>query len=383
MMHLKFKDLATYDPSAKTAISVRDGVLEYLGAEIGMTPADKVFTIYRSPATIANAAMKMQGIAVTNEHIDLSSPAPKDGGTVTQSEMIDIVENGVATIAIKNKVKLSDELKETAQEKRELSLGYFADLVEHEVYDFEQKDIVPHHLAIVPAGRCGDMCSFIDRKPNVSEQDMKFKFIDEDGKIDLQTIVEVMTKLPEAIRKVPVEEVAKIMPMLQELIAASEGVMPEEDGDNESPAEEAVEEVVEEEAAEEQLDEEADKEEITDEEAGEDSDEDKQGMKDAAIDFKDTQEFADAVKAAVDAETGKIVSVIEKARDFVDAGYVFADKDANQIMRDAIATKSKESFADAELPVAFKMLKKSVDKYITFGDKKVDTGLDSLYDKEL
>ena len=56
MPNLAFSDAVTYDGQMKAAISVRDGVLEYLGSELGMSPADKIFYVYRSPATIASAA---------------------------------------------------------------------------------------------------------------------------------------------------------------------------------------------------------------------------------------------------------------------------------------------------------------------------------------
>ena len=36
----------------RTVISIRDGVQEYLGLELGLEPFDKVFKIYRSPETI-------------------------------------------------------------------------------------------------------------------------------------------------------------------------------------------------------------------------------------------------------------------------------------------------------------------------------------------
>ncbi len=381
-MKKKFKDLANFDPTSKTAISVRDGVLEYYGSELGIKPYEKVFKVYRSPATISNAAMKMAGIPVTNEHVDLSTSPSYDGGSVVESEMIDMVEDGVATIAIKNKVKLSDEFVSVTNEKRELSLGYFADLVEHDVYDFEQKDIIPHHLAIVPAGRCGDMCSFIDRKPNVSEQDMKFKFIDEEGKIDIQAVREVVQKLPEVIATMSLEQLMEVVPMLQEVMKSAEEKMPEEeaegqqegDGDNESETEEAIEEAVEEEIEEE---------EIEDSYEDEDKEDEKSEMKDAST-FADSKEFADAVALAAKAQAKRTLAVIDKAREYLPETYVFADKACEQIMRDAIATESKEAFEDSELDVAFKMLKKSSNKYQNFGDSKTTTsGLDSLYGKRL
>jgi len=61
-IHRQFADTATYSDTERTAVSIRDGVLEYLGTEIGLEPPDKVFAVYRSPATIANAAHAMKGI---------------------------------------------------------------------------------------------------------------------------------------------------------------------------------------------------------------------------------------------------------------------------------------------------------------------------------
>jgi len=48
-IHRQFADIATYSDTERTAVSIRDGVLEYLGTEIGLEPPDKVFAVYRSP----------------------------------------------------------------------------------------------------------------------------------------------------------------------------------------------------------------------------------------------------------------------------------------------------------------------------------------------
>ena len=120
----QFADRAVFDATEKTAISVRDGVLEYLGAELGMEPPERVFTIYRSPATIANAAMRMTGIPLTDEHVDLDSPPPTTGGMVDMAEMIDATDPRTSTtIAVKNRLKVSDTLMPMIESgKRELRL---------------------------------------------------------------------------------------------------------------------------------------------------------------------------------------------------------------------------------------------------------------------
>jgi len=74
-IHKQFADLAVYSDTARTAVSVRDGVLEYFGAELNMEPIDKIFTVYRSPATIANAAYAMSGIPLTDEHVSMEGPS--------------------------------------------------------------------------------------------------------------------------------------------------------------------------------------------------------------------------------------------------------------------------------------------------------------------
>lgn len=370
----KFSDKFSFDSKERTVVSMRSGVLDYLGSEIGMEPADKVFKVLRTPATIANAAALMKGIGVTDEHIDMDMPAPKNGGTVLSSEAIDAHEEETdTTFAIKNTLELSDNLTEVAKKKKELSLGYFGDLEEHDVYDFEQKNIIPHHLAIVQAGRCGGMCSFIDRKPilNTEAEEMKIKFIDANGKVNMQQIIDVITALPEAIKNVPVDQVAKIVPQLMLLIESSKQVIPEE----EASADQTVEgEVTDEESTEETTEEVSEDVETTDAETeeevemkDEEADEDKEEKEKS--NFADSSEFKDAVIAQGKLFADEAIKTIEKARNFLDDKYNFEGKETNQIKRDALATQSSEKFTDAELDVAFKLLAKN-SKYSHFVDGK-------------
>jgi len=359
----EFRDTVVYDPAKKTAVSVRDGVLEYAGYELGMEPADKLFTVYRSPATIANTAMKMAGIPVTDEHVTLDVPAPLDGGTVSDAAMVDTLDSATkTTIAIKNNLLLSDSMKATVDAgKRELSLGYMADLVPHDNYDFEQLDIVPHHLAAVDRGRCGSMCSFLDKKTEGDDMKLHKAFCDAEGKLNLQQIVELATGLPEAIKSVPVDQLAKLVPALQKVVAAAGAVMPEGEAAKEEVAD------MEEDVA-------SEKEEVTDEEAGDKSDD------------KDKQ-FSDAVaeqaKVFTDAAVKAHGAAIEKARRFVDESYDFTGKDTATIMRDALATETTDTFTDSELPVAFKMLKSSAASYKDFADKGTASAFEKLKDKEI
>lgn len=370
-----FEDAATYDPVEKSAISVRDGVLEYLGSELGLEPADKIFTVYRSPATIANAAYQMAGIPLTDEHVSLDDAAPQTGSNVTDSTVIDLMDPGTDTrLGVRNRLTLSDNAIIMLDSKRELSLGYYADLVPHERYDFEQKNIVPHHLAAVPAGRCGSLCSFLDRKPppQTKEGDMpKSKlhkaFLDADGAVSLEQIVEMATGLPEAIKSVPVDKLQELMPALQEIMtyAKSQGVEPEgmEDEDAEYK----------------DMDGEEDKER---EAAFADAASKVLGKK--VTNSKDLETaFSDARQKFADAEVKRYAEVVNKARNFLDAEYDFTGKTANEVMRDALATQCTDKFEDAELSVAFKLLRKPDTDYSKFGDAKAEGGLSARIKAEM
>lgn len=358
----EFRDNAVYDPQQRTAVSVRDGVLEYLGAELGMVPPDRIVKVYRSPATIANTAMRMRGIPITDDHVSLDAPAPSHGGFVADAEMVDQHQpQHAATIAIRNKLAIADTLGMSVEAgKRELSLGYTAELVPYEGdqdYDFEQRDIAPHHLAVVEQGRCGPMCSFIDRKPPQQEEPemaLHKVFTDQEGQLNLQQVIEMAMGLPEAIKAVPVDQLQSLVEPLQGIMEAAKAAgvtTPTEEMESEPEMEPE--------------------------------------MADADPDMpeEDKPKFSDkSVVKLVDAAVAKAVkrhaSVIEKARDFLPEDYKFADKSTVQIQKDAVATQTTEQFTDAELELAFKLLKPAAADYRKFGDEKPD-GFDSLKDKEL
>jgi len=362
--HGRFRDAVVFDSTQKTAVSVRDGILEYAGFELGMTPPDKMFRVYRSPATISNTAMKMAGIPITDEHVSLDVSPPTEGGTVASAEMVDLTDHTTkTTIAIMNKLQLSDSMKGIVEAgKRELSLGYSADLVMGEGdYDFEQVNIMPHHLAAVDRGRCGSICSFLDKKvegETMKKGKLHGAFVDADGALNLQQVVELATSLPEAIKSVPVDKLGELIPALQAIVEASSSVMPEEKPLTPNEGEGVKDDggaVVKE----------------------PDGDEAK----------KNEKKFSDAVAAKAQVVAASAMKhhgeVIDKARHILDAEYVFTGKTTNDIMRDALAVESDVKFEDAELPIAFKMLKKTVSNYQDFAGKGAGSGFDKLADKEI
>jgi len=366
----QFNDFATYSLKDKTAVSVRDGVLEYLGVELGLEPKDKVFTVYRSPATIANAAYSMAGIPLTDEHVSLDMPAPDTGSAVIDSVVIDQLDEYTSSkLAVKNKLKISDAISAVLEQKNQLSLGYFANLVEHSKWDYEQVDIVPHHLAAVESGRCGPLCSFIDRKPTGNIMKLNKAFTDAEGAASLEQIVEIAMGLPEAMKKVPIDKLQELMPAMQEIMtyAKAEGALPEEESEVESMDEDKPEDEI--------KDMESEDKPMKDEEAKEDekkfSDADVQSLV-----KKEAKKFADA-------EVKKYASVVNKAKNFLDSDYDYSEKASSEIMRDALATQSTDKFEDNELDIAFKLLRKSDVNYSQFGDSKSASALEQRIQNDL
>lgn len=362
MKILKFSDVAVYDSQKKSVVSVRDGVLEYLGSELGMEPAGKIFTVYRSPATIATAMAMMKGIPVLPGHIEPGTEGDDYPSRVESASLIDSFDQVYdSTLAIRNSVVLGPEIQaELDSGNSQASLGYHGKLVPHDKYDFEQRDIIPTHLAVVENGRCGSGCRFLDRKPTQEATMPKLNkaFCDAEGAASLSQIVEIAAGLPEAIKNVPVDKLQELLPALQEImaIATDAGVkMPD------APEVPEVEEVI-----------------------------DEAPKPDAVppkdpIAVTDSAAFKDAIKVAIGTAVKTHATVIDKARTFVDEAYNFADKDTNQIMRDALAVEhGSTQFTDAELAVAFKLLKKPSQDYRNFGDGKPDeTSLSARLKKEM
>lgn len=309
-----FDAVTNFDAAQKTAVSVRDGVLEYFGHELGLEPPDKTFRIYRSPAQIATVAPLMAGIPLTNDHVDIGQPVPQSVGKVISAAVIDFDEGEASHLAIKNTLEVQSDFLATLTDKRELSLGYEARLIEDDKYDFRQVDIRPHHLAVVDAGRCGSGCRFLDRSPNNGDNTMTLD--------ELIKVVEAMAA-----------EVAE----LKKALAPAEDPAPEAGTDNATEEEEAKKE-----------------------------EEEAKKVKDsAALEAR----FQDAVAKATAEQVASTLAIIDRARQFLPTDYKFADKSGNQIMRDAIATQhAGVRFEDAELPVAFKMLRQPETKpFADFG----------------
>ena len=375
----------TFDEQGKQLISMRDGFQEYAGLELSLQPYDKTFSVYRSPETVKAILKDLANLPVTDGHVELSDiPTEKIKGFIKDSSIVKYANNNIdSTLAIKNNITLKENTVQLLDSKKELSLGYFAETVEHDLYDFEQVDIVPHHLAIVENGRCGSVCKFRDERKEMDPKDAEQmkdaesteseatetgtenqveETKDADAPVNLQRIAEVVKDLPEAVKLMSLEELTALVPVLETAISTARAATP-----NGQEATQGTEM----EGAEETEMSEQPAEEVSDKEGNPESE------KEEKTDFKDSKEFKDAVMSAADYRVG----VILKAKKFLDEKYDFNVR-TSQIMKDALATQTKEAFKDAEIGVAFKMLKKNKD-YSKFADEQTQSEWDKLKDKEI
>lgn len=374
----RFADVLVFDGNEKTVISSRDGVSEYLGSELGIAPPDKRFTVYRSPAIVANMAMRMPGIPVVDSHQMVNGIAEvgPEGGKVEDAQMVDEIDTALhSTIAVKNRITLSDALlAEVEAGKRELSVDGTWQLGTHETFDFAVLEQHPEHLAVCERARQGPNMRFLDSKPKEKTMKLRDKlksksaqtaFCDAEGEINLQAVAEVVAGIPEAIKAMSLEKLQELMPVLMEAIEAAkaggaktEAEVGDEGKEKTEPSDE-------------------EKKKLADEAAAKDAEKkegDEKKFGDAVT--KKAQEFTDAAIAQRD-------DVIEKARLFVDAQFVFKGKPTAEIMRAVLAIDHPtEKFTDAELSTAFKLLKPKGADYSKFGDTK-PSGFDALKGKQL
>ncbi|MCK5604895.1 DUF2213 domain-containing protein [Candidatus Pacearchaeota archaeon] len=367
IFNMDFNDAVLFDSETKTVISVRDGVQEYKGHELGLAPPDKVFTLYRAPETIKAIVDQMAGLPLTDDHVSLDMVPNNPVGKIVDAELVDSVDDDTkTTVNIKNRVSMDFDVA-----GKQLSLGYRAGLIDCEVYDFEQVDIVPHHLAIVQNGRCGNACKFTDKESGMKKKlNINAAFLDANDQVNMAQVMDIVANLPEAIKTMPIKELSKLIPVLQKVTAAAVESIADPEGGAMSP---------EEEEAARQAKETADAEDLARKEKEE------QDANDAAAKEKETNDkaFSDSVAAETKKKNAEYATVIIKAKDFLPDTYAFADKNACDIMRDALATQHNDKFEDSELPTAFKMLK-SITDYQKFGDSKTTSDIvDEIGEKEL
>lgn len=371
-----FSDKVCFDAARKYCASVRDGVQEYHASEFGLE-GDRMVKVYRSPETVAEIADALNGLKVTNEHVELKAIDPADIiGEIFDSELMEnFDEESDTTMLIRNGISLTDDMIELLKDgKRELSLGYFGDMIDSEVYDYEVINIEPHHLALVNNARCGKACTFEDGGKTMKLRKLFadagiIKATDEEGdSVNMQKVLELIKELPELVKTASLDEIKALVPILEEIM------MKAKEGDQSTETDPEGEMTDEEKAAVAAKEEEDKK--LADAEAAAEMDKDKKTYSDAA--------FADAVAKKAQEMSDAKLSIMAKASTFLTDSYDYKGKSNAQIMKDTLATQYNEEFSDAELSTAFKLLQKqthydsfgarasgSADPYIATGEKEI------------
>lgn len=160
----------------------RTGIQERYGAEISPDfEASKLYKEYRSPDEVFKPEVLkgFQHVVITNDHpkeqLDTQNTRFHSIGFV--SSEVSIIDNTHLECWIT--IYDADAIEDIQNGKVELSAGYLYSLLmaENEEYDYLQIDIIPNHIAIVQAGRCGSSCSIaFDKSTPIQGNRMKVIF---------------------------------------------------------------------------------------------------------------------------------------------------------------------------------------------------------------
>lgn len=356
-------------PVVKTVVAARDGYMEYLGFElkdkiIGGIPEDnwtKLYKVFRKPETIDEIVMQMQGVPLTNDHVEgRTVPLDKIEGEVITAKKIMLKGEKDSTCGVECKITLNDTMLEIVKAgKNELSLGYDAKLKPStdSRYDFEQFDIKPYELAVVPEGRGGSSVNFKDKKkqelkemgdpsknqegtideeqqnqPTTQEEPQKDEYLEKARELSLKDIADLIVSLKQAMTTIALEEIQEqYAPTLLKMRDRANELSEKSSEQNPS----------------------------TDEDIEGQNKPIKDNESENVEENSETKKYSDAdmVKMVNDAKDMHL-RVVLKARNVLGANYNFEGKTTEQIMSDALATQyNPGTFKDSEISTAFKMLK--------------------------
>lgn len=153
----------------------RTGWMDYLGEEIGLEEyRGKVIKVYRSPEELFSPETigSFEGKPVTNNHpsnnLDVSTVA-----MIKRGHAQNIRREGDFLLAdlFIDDAGLISEIRENL--KREVSCGYDCLWVPTAEGQYEQRNIIGNHVAVVPSGRAGTRVAIQDKKPEGGQKRMK------------------------------------------------------------------------------------------------------------------------------------------------------------------------------------------------------------------
>ena len=167
-------DKITYDAVTKKATIMRDGEYLYLAGELGMSGRDpfEPIRVFRPAEEVEKAYMRfneLKRIPVTKDHPEMFLDlALEDSFVNGEAKNPDLNKKDSLTVLDCDMIMKEEALLDYQNGTKELSCGWQGDFepVEKEGlgYSFIQRFIDINHVALVSAGRCGRVCSVMDKK---------------------------------------------------------------------------------------------------------------------------------------------------------------------------------------------------------------------------
>jgi len=192
---MQIQDKIIFNGITKTATIMRDGIYHYLGSEVGdIKNPNKIYRVYRDKVEIEkayNRFVDLQRLPLTVNHpkefVNIKDEASYAQGTASKPSTK--VVNDYNTLGCK--IDLLDQAKEFYDEgKKELSCGWEGRYkkIEHSDYEYTQHFVDFNHIAILPNGRGGSLCSITDNNLKI----LNMENIEELKTIITDTIKSVM-----------------------------------------------------------------------------------------------------------------------------------------------------------------------------------------------
>ena len=166
----RVNDRGYLEANARTA---RTGIQTYLGSEMGR-PDLKTVNVYRDEAEVFSKASlhSFSKIPITLDHPPESVTADNWSKHAKGTTGDEVLRDG-EYLKIGLKITDADAVRAISDGKRQLSVGYAADIVWEDgvapdgtAYQARQTNIVADHIAIVQRGRAGSECRIGDSEPH-------------------------------------------------------------------------------------------------------------------------------------------------------------------------------------------------------------------------
>jgi hypothetical protein len=235
VLKMKLQNTVIFDSQAKTAIIMRDGIYHYSAAEVGDSslPANAIVKVYRDKAEVEKALNRfkeLQKLPLTvyhpKEFLDLqNADSFKEG--VAENPFLELKQNYTV---LGCKLAMNDAATSLYEKgQRQLSCGWEGEFVKvaDKEYDYEQKFIDFNHIAILPNGRAGSLCSIIDNNLNVLE--MTTKNVEELKSEIKETVKDALTEFSD--KKEKVEKEKEIQKKEKELEAEEDEIESDEESE--------------------------------------------------------------------------------------------------------------------------------------------------------